>query len=321
MSGIFIDGFEQFRGAASASALTLAGYEVEGSATPAGGRTGGGVGLRFSNGFIGRVAPWTSSTLAFGAAFNFTDRGTILKVNTGGAWVDLSVSPTTGVLSMGGREGGGLPRKGTWYYAEIVLNRGGNCDVYLNGRLEIPNVPVGGAGATVKVGFGSHAAGAVTGSRLVTIDDIYINDGPRLGPITVTTRFPTGTLVGNWEKPEGVSENHEVVSLIPAQPLDMHLATPLVGTTDVYVSAQELVAGREIVATSLHALARKSPKFEAKLNLSMGDDALLARRSGNVEVDAQWRTHYVCFARNHGDTIAGVVAAPFGIASVPANSP
>jgi hypothetical protein len=137
-----------------------------------------------------------------------------------------------------------------------------------------------------------------------------MRDGVRLGPISVTTRFPTADTHVEWFNTDTNSSHAQTLSLHPPLPLDHYVASADIGAEDRFTSIQPLVSDNTVVATGVVVLARKSPNLDAKLGVFIGGDA--DDRSDSRTVAADWKTQYVCFEAVPTDTPAKITTSEFG---------
>ena len=324
---LFIDGFEQFKGEGEMQiALQRANYRLvpKTGIAPQAGRSAGGIGLQITNMRLSREAPWTGEKFAFGCAAFAQGRGTMLMFEILNTPMVVWLDGVEGSPMFQDKRGNSIPWVKHWYYLEVELNRTTmKADFYINGRAEVMGVDLPTAAASeskVIVNFGTQHPGISAAWLTVPengapclYDDVYINDGGRLTPVLVSTRFATSSGPVAWDRSPEAPTNHEGVSMRPPKPLDVNVSSGAIGATDFYQSTDALPTGNAIVATGVCVLARKSLEFDAKLGVFVGDNVNLARRDASVSVSSGWATHYVAFPYNAGDTKAGLEAAPFGI--------
>lgn len=318
------DGFEQFAGNNQLEyALRLAGYGVAeyGRIAVSIGRYGG-FGIGTADGAFYREYPWEGSVLSVGTAIRFDDRGAMFWVQAAGQTVVLWTDGETGNPHINGHRCGSLPVPVNFYYYELELDKvTGTVRLFVNGRPdgEAP-LPAGMASATeAVVGFGlpdesttSYPPQHIAKSTRY-YDDIYLNNGPRLGPVTVTTRFPN--LDGDpleWYPSTG-SAHAMLINRTPPEMNNAYIVSDEIGATDLFYSYRELVSNKRIISTGLVALTRKSPEFEGRLRGIVGDDVNAAKRSDVVSVEEDWRMRYIIFPENGSDTKEGIEMASFGV--------
>lgn len=320
---LHIDGFDQFDGdGAVGTALQRAEYTVAGGLTVVAGRAPGSKAISATGGSVGRNHPWTANKFSTGCAFSFTSRGSLLWLKLGTEFLTLWLHPDTGLPMMNANVGGALPIKNTWYYYEIELDRAaGTATLSINNRVDsVFTLTAGMLGAVnVDVWLGYRAppsywpGSTYLDNSVKTYDDFYINEGDKLGPIVITTRFPDSDVTAEWFK-AGASATHAgTVSARPPTPLDLYIASDTVGKRDKFKSTKALANNNPIVGTGLVVLARKSPTLSARLGVFMGGDGTAPLREATRAVDTNWRTQYICFNQTGGDSKANIEAAPFGV--------
>jgi hypothetical protein len=315
---IHITGFEEFAGEQSpASALARADYITTGTIALVAGRFSNGVSMQ--NGMLSRIVPWTTDNFSTGFAHQFSDRGSVAQLKIGGTTLVLWMNPDNGMPMVNDQMGGALPTKNRWYYFEMSLTRAGQVTLHINGRQEL-TFALGAAFAeqAVEVGLGyvspvSYRPGVdpvPVDDAAKTYDDWYMRDDVRLGPISVTTRFPTADAHVEWFNTDTNSSHAQTLSLHPPLPLDHYVASADIGKEDRFTSIQPLVSNNAVVATGVVVLARKSPNLDAKLGVFIGGDA--DDRADTRIVAADWKTQYVCFEAVGTDTPAKITASEFG---------
>lgn len=325
---VFIDGFEQFKGSTElAIALIRAGYTAPGgqnnaSVATQAGRAPGGLGLRVTDSFLSRLMTWRSNKFVVGFAAFPQARGTLLTLRANNRVMSYWLNPENGAPTIGGREGGSVPWAKYWYYHELVLDRAANTmTVFINGREEVsaplPDTVAGSFEVEVQLGTKTLSSGG--GPEVgppCTYDDFYVNDGEMLGPIQITTRFPMATLNADWEHSPEAGSNHEATGTRPPKYLDVNVSSGTIGATDIYSSSQAITSPNPVVVTGMCVLARKSPQFDARLGVFIGNIGSVERRDAGIAIGSDWKTHYVTFPKNIDDTSVGIQNAPFGISVV-----
>lgn len=319
---LHFDGFEQFdNDPALGRALNRAGYEYTGQIVMAEGRNGSS-GMGFTNGRLMRTHPWSGNLFAFGAAMRYGTRGSMLWLQAGEETVVLWIDELTGNPHINGSQGGSIPVPNRYYYYEIEIDRGaGVARSFVNGRQDAETgLPAGFLAATELIaGIGLPEISTngyppqptVSGERM--FDDLYINSGPRLGPIMVTTRFPNyDNETIEWATSSG-AYHADLVNRRPPGMNNAYVASDVIGAKDLFHSNKLLTSDNRIISTGLVLLARRSHDFEGRLRGIVGDNVNLAERSSVIDVGEEWKTQYITFAENASDTKAGVNAAPFGV--------
>lgn len=322
-SNILIDGFEQFRFETDMKkVLERSGYALDGTSfLELEGRLSGSA-LSMTNSTMAREVQWPGRYLSVGVAFFMEARAPLIQLMIAGepviAWMDAE----QGGPRLNERLGGSLPWLKTWYYAEVQLDRDAlTASLWLNSRDEVVNLPITlnqATADTVTVAIGTKAPAAAPpwfndkSRGNVFFDDFYIHLGERLGPVAVTTRFPTAPGTTQWIKSPLAVDNLDAVTRRPTEEVDVNIASDVIGNADYYTSATVLANNEQIIATGMCVLARKSPALDAKLGVFIGDDAAAARREDDIAVTGTWESHYTGFT-GQADTKAGIEAAPFGV--------
>lgn len=322
----FIDGFEEFSGSGSPGALiTRAEYASVGTWTIVRGRSSlpNSAALAGSHCNLGRTFDWEGSRFSCGSAHNFSARGSIMWVTAGGSSVVLWMHEESGTPMMNDNVGGALPTKNRWYYYEFDIDRGANTiSLYINNKFDSQMaLPASFAGAEeITVGLGWKN---VTDYRPLStyrddgnkfIDDFYARVGPRIGPVIVSTRFPTHDENVEWFKASPTMTHADSLSQHPPDPLDSYVASDTIGKEERFTSSEQLANTNAVLATAMVVMARKAPTLSAKLGIFMGGNAGgVAERTDVLEVGSDWKTKYVLFAEVPADTKATVEASQFGI--------
>jgi hypothetical protein len=244
----------------------------------------------------------------------------MIWLGAGGEEIVFWLDPNNGLPMVDGQPGGALPIMNVWYYYELVLDRAAlKVKLYINNKFdsEFPISAAVAAASLVDVGFGYRHPNTYKPApnpddlSAKTVDDMYINDGPKLNPIIVTTRFPSTDQISEWFSTD--LPHASAVSRRPPEPLDHFIASDTFGDTDEFKSNTMLVTGNEIVATGVNVLARKAPSLNARLGLHLGGTPGAALRQGVVTVESEYRQQYLCFNKVVGDTKTGIESAPFGV--------
>lgn len=316
------DGFEQFIGDNSLRpALERAGYVVSGNVVTAAGRYGTAA-LSTDTGTVSRVHPWSGNTFVCGAAIRFAQRGAMMWVDAGEDRIMLWTDEETGNPHLNAARCDSIPVPVNFYYYEMEFDRAaGVVRLYVNGRPDgqaaLPGNMGSAAELTVSFGFPSEStngyppAPTVRSTRFV--DDLYINSGPRLGPVTVTTRMPgMDAPTREWSESEG-SFHWSLINRRPPGLNNAYIVSDQMGATDLFYSHQQLISDKRIISTGVVVLARKSPEFVGRLRGIVGDNVNAAQRSSVVSVEDSWRTQYITFPENGSDTKEGIEAASFGV--------
>lgn len=346
---LFIDGFEQFKDSVNfvgekgdplMNAMGRANYQFRfrtdnngnrlGSVGQVAGRTSN-MALTLSDMSVCRSVTWTGRYFSSGCAISFFNRNAVMTLmvpNTNQMIACAWLNPMTGIPFLNGVMGGSAPTKKVWYYFEIVLDRQSQTmSLIINNRMEVPNVPLPVEALTVDslvVQWGTYTAAKFEGMEdlpliggMTYYDDVYARDGDRFGSLAIATRFPTSQGAVTWVPAPIENANWQSVSLIPPQPLDVHVSSETMGAADHYLSNKPLVNDNMIVVTGICVMVRKSPILSARLGVFIGNDVAAVRRDGLIETTHLWRTYYQTFSQVVSDTRGGIEAAPFGILVAP----
>lgn len=249
--GIFIDGFEQFLGDAMAL-VPLGGY-TSAEVVSAEGRLPSSTAVMVTGGQMTRSVPVSGLVASAGVAVRFEQRGGVFfQVQT----ATVQASPITGRLSLNGVSGEVIPAANRYYYYEVELDwQNQQARLYVNGRLDITSPYTGAAPAELSVSLRSVVAGETVSA--VSFDDLYINDGPRLGPIEVMTQMAnTDGAPQDWTPSIDDTDHAAIVGAQPPDPLNAYVQSDVPGAEDIYGS--DTIAARDdtVRAVSIIALAR-----------------------------------------------------------------
>lgn len=316
------DGFEQFvSDNALLGALKRAGYVTSGPIVTASGRNNS-IGLGLENSRLTRVHPWPGNTVSVGVAIQYELRGAMLWVQSGDDRMMLWIDEETGNPHLNGTRCGSIPVPKTYYYYELELDRAADVvRLFVNGRPDgqapIPGNMGAAAELTVGIGFPENSTDGFPPAPIVgsprLIDDLYINTGSHLGPITVTTRFPDyDSKTVEWSTSEG-SYHWSLVNRRPPGLNNAYIVSDDIGAKDLFHSRAPLKSNKRIISMGLVVLARRSPEFAGRLRGIVGDGINADERSAVVDVDTDWRTQYITFPENGSDTKEGIEVATFGV--------
>lgn len=317
---IHITGFEEFAGEqAPGAALQRADYIVSGQWSIVSGRSASGISAR--NALLTRRAEWTTSKFSTGFAHRFDARGSIAVLKVGAKVLTLWMNPDSGMPTMNDAVGGALPVANRWYYYELEIDRAsGTVALFINNKFDSYYYGFGGGlteqSVEVSLGYNAPAAyrpGVVPvpiDNSTKTYDDFYMRDALHIGPIMVTTRFPSVDQHVEWFKSDETQAHGSILSLHPPKPLDNYVASDQIGESEHFTSIQPLANNNPVIATGVVVLARKSPSLDADLGVFIGGSVALRESARSVETG--WRTQYVCFERDLADTAAAVAASEFG---------
>jgi len=322
---IHIDGFEQFGGETDPSeAIGRANYNAAGRwAIVAGRGAVGNVAISGQTTVLTRVVDWNGGKFAVGFAHQFDRRGSVAWLKIGQKQIVLWLNPDTGSPSINDNAGNAIPTTNRWYYYELEIDRAlGRVYLYINNRLDstydlgytpIEQEVIVNLGYLRPMFYRPDVTPEPIDNAVKTYDDLYINDGPRVGPITVTTRFPTNDNNVQWFAADAGKSHSESLSMHPPNPLDNYVASNTIGDEDRFTSNKPLNNANAIIATGIVVMARRSPEFMGQLGVFLGGRPGADLRQDVRIVPSVWVTQYVCFDRNINDTVGGMTAADFGI--------
>lgn len=318
---IHIDGFEQFSGETDpAEAFVRAGYDPAQRWSMVAGRGAiGNAAISARGASLSRSVDWNGSKFSVGFSHQFDGRGSVAWIKIGSKQIALWLDPTNGSPNINDKMGSAIPTIGRWYFYELEIERAtGRVSLYINNRLDmfydLGYAPIE-TQVLVNLGYllpASYGKPELVDGGTKTYDDLYINDGARLGPITVTTRFPMLDKNVEWFAADASKTHSESLSLHPPKPLDNYVASDTIGKEERFTSSLPLNNANEVVATGVIVMARRSPEFIAQIGVFIGGSAGADLRHGLRIVPSDWATQYVCFDRNNNDTVGGITAADFG---------
>lgn len=320
---LHMDGFDQFASETKlAAALVRSGYLSTGTVTPVTGRAAGSYALGMQKGNVTRAVAWTTPRLTIGFAHQFTDRGSCVKLKLGAQSITLWFNPDNGLPMMNDVQGNALPVKNTWYYIELALDKEiGGCVLFINGKEDssyiMSQVMKDAVSVDVTLGYQpptDYWPGAVGEDNSTKLyDDFYARGDSRLGPVVITTRFPTNDQNVQWFKAGSQPSHAATVGDLPPDPLNQYVASATIGQEDRFTSTKSLANANAIVATALVVLARKSASLNAHLGVFMGQAGGAAVRQATLTVDTNWHSQYTCYDIIGGDTVANIQASQFGV--------
>lgn len=309
----FIDGFEQFDGDRTAALMRMAGYSA-GSVTMGAGRKGNSKALVCYRSTFSRVWSMTDNLMTIGFAVKFDQRGPLLSVGAGANQLYLWVDPDTGLANIGtslaaGTPGYINPLKNRWYYFEMQLDKStSKATLFVNGKQDISvDLPAFVTGnLTVLLNpFQLFASPKEDyGTRLY--DDLYINDGPRLAPIQVTTRVATADGSKTDWSFAGAATRWQAVSP-PINELDKFIYTSIDGNENSFLSSTSLPDNNPIRYLQLITLFRKATSDPMSLDFNIGDQV---KRESNIARDWSFRYTMMNAAGYDADSLKN---AEFGV--------
>lgn len=307
-----IDGFEQFNGDRGPALMRMAGYQA-GDITIVGGRKGNSRAISCYRNSFTRSWTMAGNLLSIGFAVNYTTRGPLFGIGFGGNNLYLWVDPNTGLLNIGtgwnaGTPGYVNPLLNRWYYIELVMDKTANtATIFLNGKQDVsialPSFITGTMTLTYNP-FGMMPSPGDYGTRI--FDDIYITDGPRIEPIQVSTRNPTGDgQYTDWSY-AGTGTRWQAVSP-PINELDKFIYTAVDQNRNSFVSSSPLPDSNPVKYLQLITLFRKATSDPMSLDFNIDDQA---QRESNISRD--WTFRYTPFDPSGYDA-ASLSSAEFGV--------
>lgn len=305
----FIDGFEQFDKADNPAAeMRLAKYTILGNVVTGTGRKGGRS-LVCSGSSVSRAWPWTGDKFAVGFAFQFDKRGALLQLNNG---VTLALNISTGrPYFVNGETGNAGPVKKRWYYCEVELRRNARqMIVFFNGRQDFVGTMPDELAAANTVTCRLNPFNAVTEepATLKYYDDFYMNNGGRIQPMQIITRFPNHDEGPNgWAPSTDPQASHwAMVGPLPTDKLDRYLIANVTGAEESFSSDADLPDSNNILALGLVSLVRKTTIDNLTLTMKFGD-----RSIPNTDIPMEWEYRY-SDVPVEGDTADSVEEEKFG---------
>lgn len=303
---ILLDGFEQFSQTdRAAQYMRLAGYTV-GDVTLVGGRKGGNA-VSMYRSSMRRAFAFTGQQLTVGFAMRFDKRGPIFGVQLSGQSVyqlAFRVDKDTGLIVINGVSGYIAPLPNRWYYFELEMNKAaGTAQLYVNGRPDVAAPLPGTLAGDITLVFNPFdVVQDDFGTRL--LDDLYITDALRLGPLQVTTRFPTTALKTDWQNAGG--SNIAAVSP-PIDTLDKYIFTGVPDAEDQYKSSTALPDNSPLRFVQLMTLYRKATSDPLSLEVNLDDQRVTI---SNLPRD--WAFSYTPMSAAGYDSTS-IVDAQFGV--------
>lgn len=305
----FIDGFEQFDKAENPAAeMRLANYTILGNVVTGTGRKSGRS-LVCATSSVSRAWPWSGDRFSVGFAFKFDKRGALLQFNGG---VTLALDVSTGrPYFVDGEIGNAGPVKNRWYYCEVELRRNARqMVVWFNGRQDfVGTMPESLASAnTVTCRLNPWNAVAEDVATTKNYDDFYMNDGARIQPMQIMTRFPNRDEGPNGWAPSTSPEaaHWSMVGPLPTDKLDRYLIANVTGAEESFSSTTELPDSNNVLALGLVSLVRKTTVDDLTLTMRFG-----GRNIPNTDIPMDWQYRY-SDVPVQGDTSESINAEKFG---------
>ena len=305
----FIDGFEQFDKAENPAAeMRLANYTILGNVVTGTGRKGGRS-LVCAGSSVSRAWPWSGDRFTVGFAFKFDKRGALLQLNNE---VTLALSVSSGrPYFVDAETGNAGPVKNRWYYCEVELRRNARqMIVYFNGRQDfigtMPDTLAASNVVTCRLNPWNAVAEDIGSTK--NYDDLYMNDGPRIQPMQISTRFPTQDEGPNGWAPSVSPESAHwaMVGPLPTDKLDRYLIANVTGAEESFSSSQPMADSNNVLAIGLVSLVRKTTVDNLTLTMKFGE-----RDIPNTDIPMEWGYRY-SDVPVQGDTPTSIVTEKFG---------
>ncbi len=303
---ILLDGFEQFSQTDRASQyMRLAGYEI-GQASLVGGRKGGSA-VSLYRGSMKRAYSFTGQQLTVGFAMQFDKRGPVFGVqSTGqtGYTLAFRIDKDSGLIVLNGVSGYIAPLPNRWYYFEVEMDKAaGTVQLYVNGRPDVSAPLPGTVAGSISMVFNPFdLVQDDFGTRVM--DDLYITDSLRLGPLQITTRFPTTAIKTDWQNAGG---SNIVAVSPPIDTLDKYIFTGVPDAEDQYKSSKALPDNSPLRFVQLMTLYRKATSDPLSLEVNLDDQRVTI---SNLPRD--WAFRYTPMSAAGYDSTS-IVDAQFGV--------
>lgn len=289
MSLLWMDGFDHFANinstAATSSALVSAGYETTTSGADGlrvmPGRVEDSFAVRLTQsggvaGTLKRTFETEADVVTIGFAYMATERSNIVGIEGTPLVVEWPVG-----CRMNGVDGEAIPIRNIWYYFELVIDKPQQqARLYINNRLDITApLPAEFDNMTAyTVRWGSEITD--TAQTVQFIDDLVLIDSEgvsgeniidRIGPVEITTRFPTEDVTAEWE-PSIEGPLYPMVSNRPPE-AGKYIQANVSGKEATFLSNKPLPTDAPIFAIGMVARALKTDIDRRALGLIWGEDA------------------------------------------------
>lgn len=304
---IFLDGFDQFgRTDRPEQYIRLAGYTLGGQATMVTGRKGGyAMSLYRAN--LQRTVSFTGNQLTIGFAMRYDKRGGLFAIAGEGSStfvVGLRVDDTNGLMYLNGVPSYIAPLINRWYYFELEMDKSaGTITLVVNGKADISvPLPAEVAGQIVLTWNAYQLAANDFATKL--LDDMYINDGTRLSPMQITTRFPTSTVDDDWQVTYG---SHFAAVSPPIDTLNKYIYSGTADAHDSFKSSTPLPDASPIRYLQLLTLYRKATSDPLSLELNIDDQKVTL-----TNLPRDWTYAYTPMSPAGYDA-SSIIDAEFGV--------
>lgn len=297
MALLWMDGFDHFgnlgSSQATSEALVSAGYEVSSvgsdSVRVVTGRSPGTLAVRLRqhstsghSATLVREFETDADRVTFGFAYMASERSDVFDIE-GLVTLEWPVG-----FKLNGVDGQSIPIRNIWYYIELVIDKvAEQLYLYVNNQLDITApLPAEGKNMTtytfrmghVVSGYVPDIFGNENANLIQHLDDMFVTDGKggeirdRVGPIELTSRFPTSDVTADWAASIEDSELWEMVSNRP--PIaGQYIMSNTKGAEATFESTDTLPTDAPVIALGLVARVRKTDIDRRALGLIWGDGA------------------------------------------------
>lgn len=217
--------------------------------------------------------------------------------------------------------GTAVPILNTWYYYEIAVDLAANeVRVYINGRLDMTASDFTTEATEYTLRFGWKYDLVNVPNVTQQFDDTYIvtGEGTRLndvlGPIKVTTRFPTADVTTEWTPSDDEIPHWELVSQRPPRS-DYFIQSNESGAIDLFSNQDEFEVDGTILAVGVVARALKTDIDDREIGLVLENNGVQSEVI-DPDMETDYKYHYGFFAAdpNGNDwTINSVLETNFGV--------
>lgn len=256
----------------------------------------------------------TGDKVIIGFAMHATARERIVSV-TGVFDVEW---PATGYPKIGTDSGPTIPILNTWYYYELVINKTAKqVTLWLNGFEQFTSTFTADVPDDIEVVWGWNTMGP---AAVLKIDDLCVVDNAdptsvntdRVGPLQVTTRFPSAGVQNQWTASTTQKQNWQIVSQVPANQLE-YVQSNTLDAVDVYQSTQAVTG--DVVAVAVSVLSAKADVDDHSIRVLIRQDGT-DKESRDIPLSLQYTYNQAVFERDVNDlawTAESASNARFGI--------
>lgn len=331
----FFDGFEQFRTLdkeTPAAYMKMAGYSTRGVLTTGQGRIGRSICLFTLASAFERKWAWSGDTITVGFACMQQKRGALFGFKVGDETgrdvpsTTIYTDPQTGLVTIRNQNGDldigyvtPLPKR--WYYYEISANRNtGVVTVQVNGKDDVAFTLDADVKAASEITLvfnpfdmlPSFPAEANYEEDTKQYDDMYVQDGGRLGPIQISGRLPSGDVAIGWNvsDEDPAYPHNRMVGVLPPDPSNRFIFTGVNDVYDAFNSSDALPDNGAIIAQGLVTLVRKATSDPVSVIANIDGNTVTMSNIGR-----QWEYRYTLLSPAGYDKTS-IEAAIFGVRSV-----